>query len=86
MTVGSTEIAELYQRLDHLFDGFYGTHKQFAKHLGLTSRMTSLWAERRHMPGTLSVMKICATLNVSANWLLLGQGPMLLKDCEVVHA
>ncbi len=71
--IGHAEINGLYDRLIALVDR-YPNQVEFARAAQIDVAQVSRWMNRQHQPRSFSIMRICALLNVSADWLLLGRG------------
>lgn len=54
--------------------------KWWEKHLNVSNSLISSRWEKGGMPHLDKIIKICKLKNVSANWLLLGEGPKYLDD------
>lgn len=75
-------IMDINSRFQEVIDTLYdGKQNAFAKAIGVApSVIANVVGSRKGKPSFDVLYKICANANVSANWLLTGNGPMLLDD------
>jgi len=55
------------------------TQKQIAYKLGVSRQTVSFWATETHSMNMQNVIDLAATLDVTIDWLLTGEGPMVRK-------
>lgn len=60
----------LYKKIEEI----YGTQKEFAKVAGICRPALLLYIKNERHPNTLVLAEICKALNVSADYLLFGEG------------
>lgn len=71
--IGAREHQALFDRLEQLI-ALFPSRTAFARAVGIDASTISDWKARLRQPRALSLMKVCAALEVDANWLLLGHG------------
>ncbi len=70
---GAKEHEALFDRLEQLI-ALFPSQAAFARAVGIDESQPSFWKTRASQPRAFTLMKVCAALNVDANWLLLGRG------------
>lgn len=77
----SSRFIMAYERL--LADNKTTDKKDFASKIGISPSMVTEISKGRSAVGTTAIQNIVLNFNISANWLLTGQGNMLFDDTEI---
>ena len=70
----------MINRIQNIIDHYQLNKVKFAEKVGVSSGNVSDWYHDRSTPKTDVITKICENFNINANWLLTGNGTMLLTD------
>lgn len=72
---------EIIQRIEQLVKNHGNSKAKFARLIGIKDSLIRYWfVSKTDRIQADNLIKICQSLNVSANWLLLGIGPMYLTE------
>lgn len=63
---------KLINRIDKILKERNQTRKEFAEQLDLNASTMATWNTKNIMPSVKTLYKICVKLDVSLNWLILG--------------
>ena len=77
----SLEMGQLFDRLYFLIEHFAETHAAFDRKVGIANGHCNYWARRINQPRSLTLIKVCSALGVSANWLLRSEERRVGKEC-----
>ncbi len=67
-------------RIKELINALHMTQRKFAKTLDITPEIVSKYITKGRIPETRIIKKISQSFNVSADWLLTGEGEMFISD------
>lgn len=74
-------VGDRIKKIKEHFCGGHGTHAQFSEMLGENPTTVSNWIrDKNRVLGVDKIIKILVTFPVDANWLLRGNGKMLLNE------
>lgn len=67
-------------RIKEIISKFFDTQANFAKYLGISRQSVFRYINGDNQLTIQTLIKLANDYNISPNWLLLGQGNMLLSD------